>query len=63
MTLSTDLPSSSAAPAPAQVIHKQYATEMAVERTRLLYQGSLLPTLLMLVNGVVCAWLLWNPAQ
>lgn len=53
MTLSTDLPSSSAAP--AQVIHKQYATEMAVERTRLLYQGSLLPTLLMLVNGVVCA--------
>ena len=28
-----------------------------------LYQGSLLPTLLMLVNGLVCAWLLWNPKQ
>ena len=49
--------------APAQVIRKHYATEMAVERTRLLYQGSLLPTLLMLVNGLVCAWLLWNPKQ
>ena len=61
MTLSTDLPGPSMAP--AQVIHKHYATEMAVERTRLLYQGSLLPTLLMLVNGLVCAWLLWNPKQ
>ncbi|MBL3945432.1 hypothetical protein FH719_24610, partial [Bacteroides thetaiotaomicron] len=59
MTLSTDLPGTSAAP--AQVIRKDYATEMAVERTRLLYQGSLLPTLLMLVNGLVCAWLLWSP--
>lgn len=37
--------------------------EMAVERTRLLYQGSLLPTLLMLVNGLVCAWLLWSPQR
>lgn len=59
MTLSTDLFGPSVAP--AQVIRKHYATEMAVERTRLLYQGSLLPTLLMLVNGLVCAWLLWNP--
>ena len=61
MTLSTDLFGPSVAP--AQVIRKHYATEMAVERTRLLYQGSLLPTLLMLVNGLVCAWLLWNPKQ
>ncbi|MDN5508718.1 MAG: PAS domain-containing protein, partial [Pseudomonas sp.] len=61
MTLSTDLFGPS--PAPAQVIRKHYATEIAVERTRLLYQGSLLPTLLMLVNGLVCAWLLWNPNQ
>ena len=38
MTLSTDLLGPSAAP--AQVIRKHYATEMAVERTRLLYQGS-----------------------
>ena len=59
MTLSTDLFGPTAAP--AQVIRKHYATEMAVERTRLLYQGSLLPTLLMLVNGLVCAWLIWNP--
>ena len=61
MTLSPDLFGPSVAP--AQVIRKHYATEMAVERTRLLYQGSLLPTLLMLVNGLVCAWLLWNPKQ
>ncbi len=37
--------------------------EMAVERTRLLYQGSLLPTLFMLLNGLVCAWLLWSPER
>ncbi len=61
MTLSPDLLGPSTAP--AQVLRKHYATEMAVERTRLLYQGSLLPTLLMLVNGLVCAWLLWNPKQ
>ncbi|ROL92891.1 EAL domain-containing protein [Pseudomonas chlororaphis] len=46
-----------------RVIRKQYAMEMAVERTRLLYQGSLLPTLFMLLNGLVCAWLLWNPER
>ena len=39
------------------------ATEMAVERTRLLYQGSLLPTLFMLINGLVCAALLWEPSR
>ncbi|WDH53324.1 EAL domain-containing protein [Pseudomonas chlororaphis] len=43
-----------------RVVRKQYAMEMAVERTRLLYQGSLLPTLFMLLNGLVCAWLLWS---
>lgn len=46
-----------------QVIRKQYAMEMAVERTRLLYQGSLLPTLFMLLNGLVCACLLWSPPR
>lgn len=61
MTLSTDLPGPSVAP--EQVIRKHYAMEMAVERTRLLYQGSLLPTLLMLINGLVCAWLLWSPQR
>ncbi|NBA97064.1 bifunctional diguanylate cyclase/phosphodiesterase [Pseudomonas sp. R5(2019)] len=42
-------------------IREKFATQLAVERTRLLYQGSLLPTLFMLLNGVLCAWLLWSP--
>ncbi len=46
-----------------RVIRKQFATELTVERTRLLYQGSLLPTLFMLLNGLVCAWLLWSPQR
>jgi len=44
-------------------ISKQFATQLAVERTRLLYQGSLLPTLFMFINGLVCAWLLWSPQR
>ncbi|MDP9529074.1 EAL domain-containing protein [Pseudomonas protegens] len=46
-----------------RVILLRYTVEMAVERTRLLYQGSLLPTLFMLLNGLVCTWLLWSPAR
>ncbi len=42
-------------------IRRTYAAQLAVERTRLLYQGSLLPTLLMLLTGLVCTWLLWEP--
>jgi len=60
MTLSFDLSGPAVEP---RVIRKQYAMEMAVERTRLLYQGSLLPTLFMLINGLVCAWLLWSPQR
>ncbi|MGN7937078.1 putative bifunctional diguanylate cyclase/phosphodiesterase [Pseudomonas sp. 22447] len=60
MTLNSDLAGPCVEP---RVIRKQYATEMAVERTRLLYQGSLLPTLFMLVNGLVCAALLWDPSR
>ena len=60
MTLSSDLSGPSVEP---RVIRKQYAMEMAVERTRLLYQGSLLPTLFMLINGLVCAGLLWSPQR
>ena len=60
MTLSSDLSGPAVEP---RVIRKQYAMEMAVERTRLLYQGSLLPTLFMLINGLVCAWLLWSPPR
>ncbi|AIZ35000.1 GGDEF domain-containing protein [Pseudomonas parafulva] len=44
-------------------VRRQFATELSIERTRLLYQGSLLPTLLMLLNGLLCAWLLWSPAR
>ncbi|MGV6397284.1 putative bifunctional diguanylate cyclase/phosphodiesterase [Pseudomonas caspiana] len=44
-------------------IREQYAGPLAVERTRLLYQGSLLPTLLMFINGAVCAFLLWSPER
>ncbi|MCX2896609.1 EAL domain-containing protein [Pseudomonas mandelii] len=60
MTLSIDLSGPSVEP---RVIRRQYAMEMAVERTRLLYQGSLLPTLFMLINGLVCAGLLWSPQR
>lgn len=60
MTLSFDLSGPSVEP---RVIRKHYAMEMAVERTRLLYQGSLLPTLFMLINGLVCAGLLWSPQR
>ncbi len=52
-----------AAVATRRVIREQFATQLAVERTRLLYQGSLLPTLFMLLNGLVCAWLLWSPQR
>ena len=60
MTFSIDLSGPSVEP---RVIRRQYAMEMAVERTRLLYQGSLLPTLFMLINGLVCAGLLWSPQR
>jgi diguanylate cyclase (GGDEF)-like protein/PAS domain S-box-containing protein len=46
-----------------RTIRKQFATQLGVERTRLLYQGSLLPTLFMFINGLVCAWLLWSPER
>ena len=60
MTLRSDLSGPFLEP---KVIRQHYAMEMAVERTRLLYQGSLLPTLFMLLNGLVCAWLLWSPER
>ena len=61
MISSKDAPADSVAT--RRVIRKQFATQIAVERTRLLYQGSLLPTLFMFINGMLCAWLLWNPAR
>ncbi|SHN30272.1 PAS domain S-box-containing protein/diguanylate cyclase (GGDEF) domain-containing protein [Pseudomonas asturiensis] len=56
----------SAGDAPDSTRHsslKPFTAQLAVERTRLLYQGSLLPTLLMFVSGLVCAWLLWSPER
>ncbi|CAM3638749.1 putative signaling protein [Pseudomonas reidholzensis] len=44
-------------------LRRQFATQLFIERTRLLYQGSLLPTVFMLLNGLLCAWLLWSPAR
>ncbi|MGX5726779.1 EAL domain-containing protein [Metapseudomonas otitidis] len=37
-----------------------FAADLAIERTRLLYQGSRVPTLFMLLNGLACACLLWR---
>ena len=39
------------------------AAEWTVERTRLLYQGSQVPTLFMLLSGLACAYLLWTSAN
>ncbi len=61
MTLSSEAPADSVAT--RRVICKQFATQLAAERTRLLYQGSLLPTLFMFINGLLCAWLLWSPER
>ncbi|MFJ4344947.1 putative bifunctional diguanylate cyclase/phosphodiesterase [Pseudomonas sp. NPDC089401] len=52
-----------ASPEMTRNVRRLFATQLSVERTRLLYQGSLLPTLFMLVNGLLCAWLLWSPAR
>lgn len=43
-----------------QLAERQFATDIAVERTRLLYQGSRLPTLLMLLVGLACTLLMWS---
>lgn len=42
-------------------IRQLFATDIAVERTRLLYEGSRIPTLFMLLCGLACAYLLWEP--
>ncbi|MBM7063403.1 EAL domain-containing protein [Pseudomonas sp. UL073] len=44
-------------------IRQQFAAELAVERTRLLYQGSRIPTLFMLLSGLASAVLMWNERQ
>ena len=57
---------SAAAPVPSldsRAIRQQFATDIAAEQTRLLYQGSQVPTLFMLLNGLACAALLWGGEQ
>ncbi|MFZ6047862.1 EAL domain-containing protein [Pseudomonas sp. CR3202] len=49
--------------ADSREIRQQFATDIAAERTRLLYQGSQVPTLFMLLNGLACAYLLWGPGN
>jgi diguanylate cyclase (GGDEF)-like protein/PAS domain S-box-containing protein len=46
-----------------QALEQDFSARLAVERTRLLYQGSLVPTLLMLLTGLVCSWILWSPGH
>ncbi|QXH56574.1 GGDEF domain-containing phosphodiesterase [Pseudomonas maumuensis] len=52
-----------ASPETTRSVRRQFATQLSIERTRLLYQGSLLPTLFMLLNGLLSAWLLWSPGR
>ena len=56
-------PAIDASPDMKRDVRRQFATQLSIERTRLLYQGSLLPTLFMLFNGLLCAWLLWSPER
>ena len=44
-------------------IFQRFAIEIAVERTRMLYQGSQVPTLFMLLGAFACAALLWQGQQ
>lgn len=47
-------------PTSGREVAQLFATDIAAERTRMLYQGSQVPTLFMLLSGVVCAFLLWG---
>ncbi|MCY1282986.1 diguanylate cyclase (GGDEF) domain protein [compost metagenome] len=44
-------------------IRQQFAADIATERIRLLYQGSRIPTLFMLLCGLACAVLLWDGSE
>ncbi|PVZ10494.1 PAS domain S-box-containing protein/diguanylate cyclase (GGDEF) domain-containing protein [Pseudomonas sp. URIL14HWK12:I9] len=48
---------------PLHPLPGDFSAQLAAERTRLLYQGSLLPTLLMLLVGMLCTWLSWLPGN
>ncbi|MHA6491855.1 EAL domain-containing protein [Pseudomonas borbori] len=61
MTLTRTLAARATRSGDARQTAQQFAADIAAERTRLLYQGSRLPTLFMLLNGLACAYLLWQP--
>ncbi|MGE8358630.1 EAL domain-containing protein [Pseudomonas sp.] len=61
MTVSTSAALQDQTLEPHRSIRQQFATDIEAERTRLLYQGSRVPTLFMLLNGLACAYLLWEP--
>lgn len=44
----------------SNTIFQRFATDIAVERTRMLYLGSQVPTLFMLLGALACAALLWQ---
>jgi len=61
MTASSDpTQANGCAPTSGREVTQLFATDIAAERTRLLYQGSQVPTLFMLLCGVACAFLLWG---
>ncbi|MGE8498591.1 MAG: putative bifunctional diguanylate cyclase/phosphodiesterase [Pseudomonas sp.] len=60
MTVSTSAAVQDLTLEPHRAIRQQFATDIEAERTRLLYQGSRVPTLFMLLNGLACAYLLWE---
>ena len=43
-----------------EAVRRRYATELDTALTRQLYEGSRLPTLLMLLSGLTCVGLLWD---
>ncbi|QEY65634.1 EAL domain-containing protein [Metapseudomonas lalkuanensis] len=63
MTANSMLAGQTLSLADSREIRQQFATDIAAERTRLLYQGSQVPTLFMLLNGLACAYLLWGPGN
>ncbi|MFI8381148.1 EAL domain-containing protein [Pseudomonas sp. NPDC079086] len=61
MTASTSFAAAnSLKPTSGREVAQLFATDIAAERTRMLYQGSQVPTLFMLLSGVACAFLLWG---
>jgi diguanylate cyclase (GGDEF)-like protein/PAS domain S-box-containing protein len=63
MTLPKPHPAVSTSTTSAFELALSAAADRTVERTRLLYQGSQVPTLFMLLSGLACAYLLWTPAN